>query len=152
MDDILPRLLVFPPHPPPKISISDAQYDEGIKNQITAVAKIPERHLLQPTSGGESTLDVSLQFLLEQSTSTNCFTKVINPALNTIPYLFILNAHCSGIVKSSHQATDIDTLCDKIDYFLESFDGRQARYVGKELGQLLDYLAEIARRCQQVCL
>jgi COP9 signalosome complex subunit 3 len=59
MDELLPKLLAFPPHPPPKTPISDAQYDEGIKSQISAVSKISDKHLLQQTSGGENVLDVS---------------------------------------------------------------------------------------------
>jgi COP9 signalosome complex subunit 3 len=77
--------------------------------------------------------------------------KVINPALNSVPYLFILNAHCIAISKGS-KVTDLDTLCDKIDNFLEIFDGRQIRYLGKELTQLLDSLTQIARSSRQVCL
>jgi len=59
MDDLLPKLLSFPPHPPPKVPLSDASYDEGIKAQIATVGKISEGKLLQQTSGGENALDVS---------------------------------------------------------------------------------------------
>jgi len=58
MDDLLPKLLSFPPYPPPPKSISDHQYDEGIRTQIQAVKAIPDNKLLQPTSGGENVLDV----------------------------------------------------------------------------------------------
>lgn len=59
MDDLLPKLLTFPPHPPPHSPLSDASYDEGIKAQISVVRKLSEKNLLQHTSGGESSLDVS---------------------------------------------------------------------------------------------
>jgi COP9 signalosome complex subunit 3 len=58
MDDILPKLLNFPQHPPPPIPLSDQQYDEGIRAQIAIVKNIPNSKLLQPTSGGENVLDV----------------------------------------------------------------------------------------------
>jgi len=58
MDDLLPKLLSFPPYPPPPKSISDHQYDEGIRTQIQAVKAISDSKLLQPTSGGENVLDV----------------------------------------------------------------------------------------------
>ena len=59
MDELLPRLLSFPPHPPPPTALSDHQYDEGIKEQIEAVKRVSESKLMQPTSGGEHILDVS---------------------------------------------------------------------------------------------
>lgn len=59
MDDLLPKLLSFPPHPPPPNPLSVVQYDEGIKAQISAIKGIPEGKLLQQTSSGENALDVS---------------------------------------------------------------------------------------------
>jgi hypothetical protein len=59
MDDLLPKLLAFPPHPPPQNPLSDSSYDDGIKAQISVVRKISEKSLLQQTSGGESPLNVS---------------------------------------------------------------------------------------------
>jgi COP9 signalosome complex subunit 3 len=59
MDELLPRLLAFPPHPPPPKQLSDSQYDEAIRNQITTIGKIADKNLLLQTSGGENALDVS---------------------------------------------------------------------------------------------
>jgi COP9 signalosome complex subunit 3 len=59
MDDLLSKLLAFPPHPPPHTSLTDSAYDEGIRAQIKTVEKIAERDLLLQTSGGESPLNVS---------------------------------------------------------------------------------------------
>jgi hypothetical protein len=59
MDDLLPKLLAFPPHPPPLKPISDHQYDEGIREQIDMCKKISESKFLQQTSGGEQVMDVS---------------------------------------------------------------------------------------------
>jgi COP9 signalosome complex subunit 3 len=67
MDDVLPKLLTFPPHPPPQPPLSDSSYDEGIKAQISAVRKIAEKSFLQQTSGGEGPLDVCLISILQQS-------------------------------------------------------------------------------------
>lgn len=58
MDDILPKLLVFPPHPPPLTPLSDSAYDEGIKAQIASVKSISENKLVQKTSSGENVLEV----------------------------------------------------------------------------------------------
>lgn len=58
MDELLHKLLSFPPHPPSPRPLSDQAYDEGIKEQIEVVGKISETKLLQQTSGGEHPLDV----------------------------------------------------------------------------------------------
>lgn len=56
MDDILPKLLGFPPSPN---LLSDKQFDEGIKAQIDTLKALQnDKHLLQRTSGGENPLDV----------------------------------------------------------------------------------------------
>jgi COP9 signalosome complex subunit 3 len=39
--------------------MSDYLYDEGIREQIEIVKKIPHSKLLQQTSGGEQVLDAS---------------------------------------------------------------------------------------------
>lgn len=66
MDDLLQKLLTFPPHPPPKNPLSDSAYEDGIKSQIAAAGKISEKNLLLSTSGGESPLDVSYTSLVDE--------------------------------------------------------------------------------------
>jgi COP9 signalosome complex subunit 3 len=58
MDDLLPKFLAFPPHPPPAHPLSDERYDAAIREQIDNVKKMSDTKLLQPTSGGENALDV----------------------------------------------------------------------------------------------
>jgi COP9 signalosome complex subunit 3 len=58
MDDLLPVLLSFPPHPPPIYAISDQQYDENIKSLVENLRKLSVKQLLQPTSSGENILNV----------------------------------------------------------------------------------------------
>jgi COP9 signalosome complex subunit 3 len=59
MDNLLPNLLSFPPHPPRPTPMSDHLYDQGIRDQIDFVRKLADSKLLQQTSGGEDVLDVS---------------------------------------------------------------------------------------------
>jgi hypothetical protein len=59
MDNLLPSLLSFPPHPPRPTPMSDYLYDQGIRDQIDFVRKLADSKLLQQTSGGEDVLDVS---------------------------------------------------------------------------------------------
>lgn len=58
MDELLPVLLSFPPHPAPPNPLSDQQYDEGIRSQVESVRKVPARALLQATASGEHILNV----------------------------------------------------------------------------------------------
>jgi len=64
MDELLPKFLAFPPHPPPANPLSDEKYDEGIKAQIEAIKKTTDAKLLQQTSSGENALDVSRDILV----------------------------------------------------------------------------------------
>ncbi|KAI9643077.1 hypothetical protein NHQ30_008812 [Ciborinia camelliae] len=125
MDNLLPRMLVFPTHPSPLVPFSDSQFDAGLRSQIEILKKIPEKTLLQPTSGGESLLDV------------------INPSLNTVPYIYILNAHIAAAQRND-RSINIEELWDKATGFLHSFDGRQIRYLGDELLGVMNFVSKLA--------
>ncbi|KUJ11933.1 uncharacterized protein LY89DRAFT_653469 [Mollisia scopiformis] len=134
MDDLLSKLLMFPPHPPPAKPLSDHAYDEGIKEQIEVVGKMSETKLLQQTSGGEHALDV------------------INPSLNTIPYACILLANISALKKGNNKGVEIDTLWEKMIGFLSAFDSRQIRYIGDELSAIIEAVAATAFSTRQAHL
>ncbi|KAH8821108.1 hypothetical protein F5884DRAFT_766646 [Xylogone sp. PMI_703] len=125
MDALLPKLLSFPPHPPPAQPLSDHSYDKEITALIDVVKGIPDKRLLLQTSGGENPLDV------------------INPALNTVPYIYILNAHISS------REGDPAKLWVQATNFLETFDPRQIRYLGEEFTKIIDAVAYFARQNQQ---
>lgn len=151
MDELLPKLLTFPPHPPPQNPLSDGNYEDGIKAQISAVRKISEKNLLHQTSGGESPLNVSWS---EPSFEWHRLTvkfQVINLALNTVPYAFILIAHINALQKGS-KVIKLEALWEKISGFLESFDARQVRYLGPEFMTIIDAAATFARQAGQVSL
>ncbi|EDN92309.1 hypothetical protein SS1G_08172 [Sclerotinia sclerotiorum 1980 UF-70] len=130
MDNFLSRMLLFPPHPAPLVPLSDSQYDAGITSQIETLKKTSEKTLLQSTAGGESPLDV------------------INPSLNTVPYIYILNAHIAAAYKNE-KGINIDNLWDKATSFLHSFDPRQIRYLGEELQDIMSFVAEVASQQHQ---
>lgn len=79
MDDLLQKLLTFPPHPPSKNPLSDSSYEEGIKSQIAAVGKISEKNLLLSTAGGESPLDVSSSRLAHELQPLTTFCRSSTP-------------------------------------------------------------------------
>ncbi|PQE19487.1 COP9 signalosome complex subunit 3 protein [Rutstroemia sp. NJR-2017a WRK4] len=108
MDNLLSRMLTFPPHPPPQIPLSDQQYDEGIKAQIEIMKKMTEKNLLQSTSG----------------------------------------AHIAA-AQNGDKNIDLEELWGKVTGYLCSFDGRQIRYMGKELNRIMDATAKLARQTRQ---
>ncbi|KAI1003777.1 hypothetical protein K3495_g4428 [Podosphaera aphanis] len=119
MDGVLNKLLSFPPHPPPPSSLTDQNYDEGIKEQINAVQKIPNLVLLQEKFGGEHALDV------------------INPGVNTVPYTYILLANLTA-VSNRTKGADINKILEKMTNYLQHFDPRQIRYLGNEFRSIVE--------------
>jgi COP9 signalosome complex subunit 3 len=77
--------------------------------------------------------------------------KVVNPALNTVPYTFILLANLSALKKGAKNI-DIDKIWDKLTSFLGTFDPRQVRYLGDQLSTILEAVANIAIQNRQVRL
>jgi COP9 signalosome complex subunit 3 len=77
---------------------------------------------------------------------------VINPALNSVPYVFALLANINAFQNQSNNALDGAILWDRIVVFLETFDPIQIRYVGLEFREVITAAANLARRSQQVCI
>lgn len=78
-------------------------------------------------------------------------SQVINPALNTVPYVHALLANISAFQSQSGVSTDGEYLWQKMRIFLENFDERQIRYVGTELNEVIAAVADFARQSRQVC-
>jgi hypothetical protein len=76
---------------------------------------------------------------------------VINPALNSVPYTFLLTTNISALKKSSAKAMSLNALFDKIEGFLLSFDARQMRYLGSEFATIIDSFVSMAHHKQMVC-
>jgi hypothetical protein len=75
---------------------------------------------------------------------------VINPALNSIPYVFALLANITAFLEQTNNSLDGEILWQKIVAFLENFDPIQVRYVGLEFSRVIIAAANLARRAQQV--
>ncbi|RKF58995.1 COP9 signalosome complex subunit 3 [Erysiphe neolycopersici] len=130
MDNALSKLLSFPPHPPPPNPLTDYQYDEGIKEQIKAIKGLPAQTLLQKTSGGEHALDV------------------INPAINTIPYSFVLLANTSRCSDAT-DCVSMEKVWEKIKLYLHLFDPRQIRYIGSEFSAIIETAIKFTQAMHQ---
>lgn len=149
MDNLLPRILSFPPHPAPLVPLSDSQYDAGITSQIETLKKTSGRIFLQSTANGESPLDVSNVSSMINYQKLTHFHQIINPSLNTAPYIYILNAHITAAQKNE-QVIDLNQLWDMASGFLHSFDGRQIRYLGEELLNVMAFVVQVASQSHDV--
>lgn len=76
---------------------------------------------------------------------------MINPALNTIPYAFVLLANINALEKGN-KAVNPETIWAKLTGFLSSFDPRQIRYLGDQLSKIIGAVEGIARSSRQVCI
>ena len=60
MDDLLPLLLSFPPHPPPAQPLSDNEYDGQIRGLLQVLNQTPGSRLTGKVTAGSDLLDVSV--------------------------------------------------------------------------------------------
>ncbi|KAI9724747.1 MAG: hypothetical protein M1812_000022 [Candelaria pacifica] len=135
MDELLPQLLSFPPHPPPPQPIPDDQYDRQIRHLIQVLNQTPANKLLGSVAGGGDLLDI------------------LDPSINTLPYLYVLLARSNAAQGSGKQSSNTlprtsvpgGTLWKKMVDFLERFDGKQIRYAGGEWRRLVEFVAKAAR-------
>ncbi|MCJ1225691.1 hypothetical protein MMC12_002340 [Toensbergia leucococca] len=134
MDDLLPHLLAFPPLPAPSTPLSDAEYDKQIQSLVQLLEQTPTINLTKGVSGGGDLLDI------------------LNPSINTLPYLHTILAHIRG---KERGVLAYPALCKafppsgslwaKMLEFMEHFDPIQIRYAGPELRCLIEYVAIVAR-------
>ncbi|KAI4129796.1 MAG: hypothetical protein LQ338_002047 [Usnochroma carphineum] len=124
MESLLPQLVSFPPHPPPPLPLSDAAYDKGIKNLRKVLNDTPANTLTAGVPNGGDLLDI------------------LDPSINTLPYLYVLLAHINdGRQKSSVLG---GPLWLKAVDFVERFDEVQVRYVGTEFRRLTVWIRDVA--------
>ena len=58
MENLLPQLLSFPPHPPPQEPLKDAEYDTQIKHLVQILNSVPASKLASGVPGSSELLDV----------------------------------------------------------------------------------------------
>jgi hypothetical protein len=58
MDELLPHLLSFPPHPPPVHQLADEEYEDRVLRLLYTLKSTSSKVLASGTSGGGDLLDV----------------------------------------------------------------------------------------------
>lgn len=124
MDKLLQGLLSFPPHPPPSQPLSDSEYDRQIQAQVKLLNSTPASQLVKPIGDSGNILSV------------------LDPAINSLPYLYTLLAHLND--KSQSNTGPATPLWLAIERFVTSFNPIQVRYAGAPWRQLVDELLSIA--------
>ncbi|GAB7348375.1 hypothetical protein MBLNU459_g6812t1 [Dothideomycetes sp. NU459] len=120
MADELVASLLFDPHSTDANGLfSDAVYDANLRQLVHFVRATKGQDLVRPVNGSS---------LLE----------LLDPTRNTISYLAVLTAQKELALKTRQTPPQ---LLNCTLSFLASFDPVQARYVGKELRGLLNWLA-----------
>ncbi|MCJ1452493.1 hypothetical protein MMC28_002836 [Mycoblastus sanguinarius] len=137
MDALLPLLLAFPPHPPPQTPLPDAEYDKQIKTLVQTLSAIPASKLTTGVPNGGDLLSI------------------LDPSINTLPYLFVLLAHIGGSSGKQKAGTISEAfapgslLWQKMLDFVERFDPVQIRYSGNEFRRLVELVVTKARLLSQ---
>ncbi|KAI4101858.1 MAG: hypothetical protein L6R37_004733 [Teloschistes peruensis] len=125
---LLPQLLSFPPHPPPAIPLTAAAYDKEIKHLRKALNGIPNHLLIGGVPNGGDLLEI------------------LDPSINTLPYLFVLLGH---FYASRQKSTVLGSpLWIKALGFFDRFDPVQIRYVGTEFRGLIGCIGDVALASQ----
>ncbi|KAI9849767.1 MAG: hypothetical protein M1838_006268 [Thelocarpon superellum] len=137
MDNLLPQLLSFPPHPPPAQPLSDGQYDTQVRSLLQTLNRTPANLLVREVQGGDDLLEI------------------LDPSVNSLPYLYSLLAHIQAAIdkqgKGNHGSSKLlwnDPIApywEKVVDFLQRFDSRQVRYAGTEWRRLVELVASAAR-------
>ncbi len=155
MDSLIPQLLAFPPHSPPPIPLNDAEYDKQIKAHVHLLGTVQSK-LTSTVPGGGDLLNVSIGPFKALVSLTNPFPQIIDPSINSLPYLFALLAHIfssggkqkAGTVSNAFRPGYL--LWQKALDFMERFDPIQVRYAGNEFRRLVDVIAVVGRRKSEV--
>lgn len=170
MDNILAQLLSFPPHPPPASPLPDADVDKRLRGVLKLLNETPAKKLTAGLTGGGGgdLLDVGAfpyqhlirsdePSMLELGSPTD-FLQILDPSINTLPYLYVLLAHISSTQGGKQAAGSQDSallpggrLWGPMVHFMEHFDPIQIRYAGNEFSRLINLVEAAANKASLVC-
>ncbi|KAI5926982.1 hypothetical protein F4810DRAFT_651657 [Camillea tinctor] len=113
MDQLAPVLLAFPPENP---TDDNDTYDKAVKAHLNRLTKLLKDNNADLILHGPQLLEL------------------LSPAVNSLSYLAVLH---TLVIPSLATSMARDLLLEKLAIFLVSFDGRQCRYAGTHLHDLL---------------
>ncbi|KAI9885759.1 MAG: hypothetical protein M1823_002437 [Watsoniomyces obsoletus] len=146
MDVLLQHLLAFPPQPTPEKPFSDSYYDQQMRTLLGHLNRTSASWLTSGLGDGSDLLDM------------------LNPGVNSIPYLYTLLAHVQALPAQPHleanpnaprwlvSVTPGSPLWTRMITFLKEFDPRQVRYAGYEWRKVIEIVAFSARSAQKPIL
>ncbi|KAL9108575.1 MAG: hypothetical protein Q9227_006661 [Pyrenula ochraceoflavens] len=127
-DDLFTKLQSFDPN-----AIADADYDKQLKHTANYLSQLSQDKLVAGTSGGDD------------------FLTLLDPTVQTIPYLFVLTAHIQHSSKKAKSTASKSNTLDpdgplwaQILVFLREFDPLQIKYVSAEFRELLEIITKTA--------
>ncbi|KAF2088670.1 hypothetical protein K490DRAFT_39645 [Saccharata proteae CBS 121410] len=131
MAELAATLFSFPPDESNLEQLSPKQYDDQIHNYLGALAKLPKNWAKSTTSGSDDLLEI------------------LNPAVNSIPYLHVLLARIHGLTDRAKSIPDTirpeGKLWNHMIQFINVCDPIQIRYVGGPYRELIEVLDGIVR-------
>lgn len=140
MDTLLAQLLAFPPHPPPVTPLTEPEYDKQIRNLVQLLNQTAANKLTGAVSGGGDPLSI------------------LDPSINTLPYLYVLLAHINGSSGKQPSGTQSKAFSPngplwlRMLDFVEKFDPIQIRYGGTEFRHLIELVAKTAQAASKPLL
>jgi COP9 signalosome complex subunit 3 len=117
MADLVASLLTFPPEK----SVSAKEYDKQAVEYVKGLGKVAESNWLK---------HVNKQNILE----------LLNPAVNSLPYLFALTTQWNAAGKDRARHEDA---VNRSIVFFSSFDAVQIRYAGEYFRSLLEFAIDV---------
>ncbi|KAH7065149.1 hypothetical protein B0J12DRAFT_639256 [Macrophomina phaseolina] len=128
------QIFNFPPDQAAVEHLSPIEYDQSIRQYIAQLSRISKAVWAVGQLGDQNLLEI------------------LDPAVNTIPYLFVLVHQFQTKVESANTAANVPEECRpggelwlKLINFLSVFDPVQIRYVGIEWRKAVEYVDRVVR-------
>lgn len=156
MTDLYSIITSFPPQPPLPEITSEIDYDQKARAIVSSLRQIQPRDLVGEISGRGLLLDVSSRNAHGQRCLlTRLRMQILDPAKQSLSYLFVLSAHYHGCQTSTNQYFPGPTqpggaIWCKSVMFLQVFDHVQVRYAGHEFNKLTDFVAKASELALRV--
>lgn len=154
------QIFNFPPDQAAVEHLSPIEYDQSIRQYIAQLSRISKAVWAVGQLGDQNLLEVRA-CIISCNTGGRLLIlaiQILDPAVNTIPYLFVLVHQFQTKVESANTAANVPEECRpggelwlKLINFLSVFDPVQIRYVGIEWRKAVEYVDRVVRLMDTVC-